>query len=141
MEWPLDQRKRKRQFDRIEQIETGHAGNDFVMQTASEQGGHRGRRSVAAFVAAILLLAQSLGAAHFHPLPTQQKYAADAVVSAEDGLCALCLFRIHSPTVSAVTPSVTAPVLFERIDLVATESWLCSSYDSHLFGRAPPASV
>jgi len=111
------------------------------MQTASEQGGHRWKRSVAAFVAAILLLAQSLGAAHFHPLPTQQKYAADAVVNADDGLCAVCLFRIHSPTVAAVTPSVTAPVLFERIDFVATESRLCSSYDSHLFGRAPPASV
>ena len=110
------------------------------MQTAFEQGGHRWRRGVAAFVAAILLLTQSLGAAHFHPLPTAQKYAADAVVS-DDGLCAVCLFSFHSPTVAAVTPSLTAPVLFERIDFVATESRLCSSYDSHLFGRAPPASV
>jgi len=111
-----------------------------MMQTASEQGGHRGKRGVAAFVAAILLLAQSLGAAHFHPLPTQQKYAENAVVNADDALCAVCLFRIHSPTVAAVTPSVTAPVLLERIDFVATESRLCSSHDSHLFGRAPPAS-
>jgi len=111
-----------------------------MMKTAFEQGGDRWRRGVAALVAAILLLTQSLGTAHFHPLPSQQKYAANAVVNADDGLCAVCLFRIHSPTVAAVTPSVTAPALFERIDSVATESRLCSWYDSHLFGRAPPAS-
>ena len=90
-----------------------------MMRTASEQSGHRWKRRIAAFVAAILLLAQSLGAAHFHPLPSQQKYATDAVVNADDGLCAVCLFRIHSPTVAAVTPYLTAPVLLERIDFVA----------------------
>ena len=111
------------------------------MQRASEQGGQRWKRGVAAVAAAILLLTQSLGAAHFHPLPTQQKYAADAVVNAGDGLCAVCLFRVHSPTVSAVTPYLAAPVLFERIVVFATQSRLCSACDSHLFGRAPPASV
>jgi hypothetical protein len=111
------------------------------MQTASEQGGHRWKRGVAALVAAILLLSQSLAAAHFHPLPTAQKYAANAVVSADDGPCAVCLFCLHSPTVSAVTPSVTAPTPFAQRDQIVTESRLHSSYDSHLFGRAPPASL
>ncbi len=111
-----------------------------MKQAAFEQGGQRWKRGVAAVAAAILLLAQSLAAAHFHPLPDQQKYSAEAVASVDNGLCAVCLLRIHSPTVAAVTPSVTAPVPFERIDFVATESRLCSSYDSHLFGRAPPAS-
>jgi hypothetical protein len=97
------------------------------MRTASEQGGHRWKRRVAAFAAAILLLAQSLGAAHFHPLPSQQKYAADAVVNADDGLCAVCLFRIHSPTVSAVTPYLTTPARFERIVVFATQSRLRSA--------------
>ncbi len=138
---PLDRRKRKRQPVSIDRIQTSNAANDFVMQTASRRGGHRWKRGVAALLAAILLLTQSLAAAHFHPLPTRQKYAANAVVNAEDGLCAVCLFRIHSPTVAAVTPSMTAPGLLERVEFVAPESRLCSSYDSHLFGRAPPASA
>ena len=96
-------------------------------------------RGIAGFVAAILLLAQSVGAAHFHPLPSQQKYVANAVVSV-DGLCALCLVRFHSPAAFVVTPHPTAPALTE-LTALRTQYGVAFLYRSHLFGRAPPASV
>ena len=136
----LDRRKRKRQPVRIDRNQTSKAANDFVMQTASRRGEHRWKRGVAALLAAILLLAQSLGAAHFHPLPAAQQHFANAVVSADEGVCAVCLFRVHSPTVTAVTPSATAPVMLAQISFVSTKSLLRASHDSHWFGRAPPAS-
>jgi len=112
-----------------------------MMRTAFKRNGQRWERGIAAVAAAILLLVQLLGAAHFHPLPTAQKHFADAVVDIDHGLCSVCLFRVYSPTVCAATPSLTAPLLLGRIDLVAAESRLCCSHDSHLFVRGPPASV
>ena len=68
-------------------------------------------RKVAGITAAILLLAQTVGVAHFHPLPSQHKYVSNAAVSVEDGLCALCLVRFHSPAALIVAPHPTAPML------------------------------
>jgi len=111
------------------------------MQTASEHNGKRWRRGVAVFAAAVLLLAQSLGAAHFHPLPSKQKYSANAAGGADNGLCAVCLVRAHSPTVSTISPFLTAPILFARVAACAARSRLRSAFHSHRFGRAPPASL
>jgi hypothetical protein len=97
-------------------------------------------RGIAAFVATILLLAQSVGVAHLHPLPSQQKYVATSAVSV-DGLCALCLVRFHSPAAFVVTPHPTAPALAELTVLWTTDRGPRSAYRSHPFGRAPPASV
>ena len=68
---------------------------------------------IAGITAAILLLAQTVGVAHFHPLPSQQKYVTNAAVSVDDGLCALCLVRFHSPAALVVAPHPTAPMLVE----------------------------
>ena len=111
------------------------------MRTAFRHRGERWKRGTAALAAVILLLIQSLGVAHFHPLHFEHKYAADAVASADSGICAVCLFRFHSPTVSAVAPSLKAPAPFAPIEFVAHQSRLCSPYASSLFGRAPPASL
>jgi len=111
------------------------------MPTAPQQSGNRWKPRLAVFAAAILLLAQSLGAAHFHPLQGQQKYAADTAGSADSGLCAVCLVRVHSPTVSSVVPNLAAPALFRRTVVFAVQSQSHSACDSHLFGRAPPASI
>ncbi len=96
---------------------------------------------MAGIVAAILLLAQTVGVAHFHPLPSQIKYLASAAVSADNGLCALCLVRLHSPAALIVAPRPTAPALAQASLSCATSTEPRSSYRSHLFGRAPPAPV
>lgn len=111
------------------------------MQAASKQNGQPWKRGVAAFAIAILLLVQSFGAAHYHSLPAGPDCSIFAVASADNGLCAICLFRIHCPTVFIATPSLNAPILAELVRFSATQSEPRSSYLSHLFGRAPPASV
>jgi len=111
------------------------------MLTAFNRDSGQWKRSVAAFAAAVMLLAQSIGSAHFHPIPAQQKYAASAAASTDNGLCAVCLVRAHSPTVSFSTPLLTAPVLFARAPERPAESRIRSAFDSHRFGRAPPASL
>jgi hypothetical protein len=98
-------------------------------------------RAIAGITAAILLLAQTVGIAHFHPLPSQHKYVTTAAVGMGDGLCALCLVRFHSPAALIFAPHPTAPALVELAALCATRTAPRSSYRSHLFGRAPPALV
>jgi len=98
-------------------------------------------RGAAALVAVVLLLAQTAGAAHLHPLPSAETYAAPAAVGLDNGLCALCLVRFHSPIAFVIAPHPAAPSAerwsARRIARVAPRL----AFGSHLFGRAPPASV
>lgn len=110
------------------------------MQAVSKPNDQQWKRSAAGLTVAILLLVQSFGAAHFHPLPSQRKYVANAAVSV-DGLCALCLVRFHSQAAFVVTPHPTAPALAQLTERSATRTAVHSSNCSHLFGRAPPASI
>jgi hypothetical protein len=111
------------------------------MLAAFNRDNGKWKRGVAAFAAALLLLAQSLGSAHFHPLPSQQNYAASTAGSGDNGLCAVCLVRAHSPTVFFSTPLLTAPVLYADAAEYPAESRIRSAFNSHRFGRAPPASL
>jgi len=111
------------------------------MQLTSQTDSQRWIRRIASISAAILLLAQTVGIAHFHPLPSQNKYLASAAVSVDDGLCALCLVRFHSPAAFVAAPHPMAPALADLATPCATSAAPRSSYRSHLFGRAPPASV
>jgi hypothetical protein len=96
---------------------------------------------IAGITAAILLLAQTVGIAHFHPLPSRHKYVTNAAVSVDDGLCALCLVRFHSPAALIVAPRPAAPMQAVVTPPFAASMEPRSSYRSHRFGRAPPASV
>jgi hypothetical protein len=97
------------------------------------------RRRLALAAGAILLLAQSVGAAHYHPLAFAQHPIAAAAAS--DSLCALCLHHQHAPSVSAAPFPLAAPSEFGHRDSNDFCFALISSFDSHLFGRAPPISV
>jgi hypothetical protein len=96
---------------------------------------------IAGITAAILLLAQTVGIAHFHPLPSRHKYVTNAAVSVDDGLCALCLVRFHSPAAVIVAPRPAAPMLAVVTAPFAVSMEPRCSYRSHRFGRAPPAPV
>ena len=98
-------------------------------------------RRAASLVAIVLLLAQIAGAAHFHPLRSAQKYAANATAVADNGLCGLCLVRFHTPVafVIALHPGAMAPERWHLPLEARTETH--RAYQSTLFGRAPPASL
>jgi hypothetical protein len=83
-------------------------------------------RSVAIFAAALVLAGQLAAAAHFHPIADRQGVGAVTQLSADGGLCALCLLAFHSsaaptapavaaPTLAAPAPLAPAPVTFHRI--------------------------
>jgi hypothetical protein len=111
------------------------------MQAASKHNAKPRKRGVAAFAVAILLVVHSFGAAHFHRFPAGVDSSIFAAASADNGLCAICFFRVHSPTVLVATPSLNAPTLAELVIFSATQSEPCSFYRSHRFSRAPPAWV
>jgi len=98
------------------------------------------QRRLALLVGAILMLAQSAGAAHYHPFAFAERPSMSAS-AASDSLCALCLHHQHAPTVSAAQFPLAAPSDIGRADSNDLCFALVSSFDSHLFGRAPPASA
>ena len=98
------------------------------------------RRRLAIVAGAILLLAQSVSAAHYHPSAFAQHFSIAASASS-DSLCSLCLHQQHAPTVSAAPFPLAAPSNSGHLDPKDFRFALVSSFDSHLFGRAPPASV
>jgi hypothetical protein len=103
----------------------------------THQGIYRG---LAALAAAILILAQTAGAAHFHSFPSQNKYLA-ASATIDNGLCALCLVRFHSPAPVLLAPRIEAPAQLGLHALFASRERVRSAYDSNLFGRAPPVPL
>jgi hypothetical protein len=98
------------------------------------------QRRIAAAAGIILLLAQSLGAAHYHPAASGQ-HPSIATAAASDTLCSLCLHHHHAPGVTAAGLPLAAPRDAGHRDLDDFGFALISTFDSHLFGRAPPASV
>jgi hypothetical protein len=94
-------------------------------------------RSVSFALAAILLLAQCLTVAHYHPRQSTSRYSS-TTASLDDALCALCLFHQYSPGVSSAVPSLLSPGRIGPIDLYAAQSWPLYAFNSYLLGRSPP---
>ncbi len=98
-------------------------------------------RNLAGTLAAILLVAQCLAAAHYHPRQNGSRYSASVAASFDDGLCALCLLHHYSPTSSAAAHFLIPPTVIDRVDLYAAQSWPLYSFNSYLSGRSPPPSA
>jgi len=110
------------------------------MRLLHSSGGLRRARNLATVAAMLLLLAQSLSAAHYHPLPTPDKILVNSAAG-DDGVCSLCLLHFHSPTLSAASLSLAIPAAVHKVLPRPGAVELLCGFDSHLFGRAPPASV
>lgn len=112
---------------------------DTVQQRAESGFRYRaGWRALA--IAALLLSAQVLAAAHVHQLTFDKSFHANMQAVLDDGLCALCLFHFNCPA-SASPPIVLArPVLLEVAIAATVSSPLHLSVKTGRFGRAPPSA-
>ena len=98
-------------------------------------------RRVATIAAIILLLGQTIAAAHFHRTSAQQEFSATSAASIADSSCAICAAHFHSPAASVVVPALNAPTVLEDSVVIAVSGEPLSLYFGYCFGRAPPASV
>ncbi len=97
-------------------------------------------RKIATVAAVILLLGQTIAAAHFHPLSTQHEVVPGAVGIA-DGSCAICAAHLHSAAALAIAPALDAPTIPERVPPRTVYAGPLSTFARSRFGRAPPASI
>jgi hypothetical protein len=95
-------------------------------------------RSGTALLAAILLSAQCLAVAHYHPRQSLS-FRSSATVSLDNGLCSLCLFHQYSLTLVVVPFFPHSPTVIGHIELYAAQSWPLYAFNSYLSGRSPPA--
>jgi hypothetical protein len=98
-------------------------------------------RAISTFGAAILLVSQLIGAAHFHESVISSQRTVAAQADAVQGLCPVCQLAFHSPGSVTAAPAVAhGPVIAEPISLPETiraESPACSTARV----RAPPATL
>jgi len=94
-------------------------------------------RKVAVIAAVLLLVGQTIAAAHFHSVSSQQEFAASTAGIA-DSSCAICAAQLHSPAASAVAPALDAPSALESLLAPAVFGGPLTSYAGDRFGRAPP---
>ena len=98
-------------------------------------------RRVATIAAIILLMGQTIAAAHSHRTSAQHEFSASSAAGIADSSCAICAAHFHSPAASAVVPALDAPTVRENLVARAVFAGPLSVYVGHCFGRAPPASV
>jgi hypothetical protein len=97
----------------------------------------RGR--VSALLAACLLAAQLIAAAHVHPWAYLNAFSKGVHANASEAACPVCVLHAHAPVCAAGLPALAQPILAERfLAHAALLSPICVP-KPQLFGRAPPA--
>jgi hypothetical protein len=98
-------------------------------------------RSVAIFTAALTLAAQLAAVAHFHPVPCRDSINAVTQLSADSGVCALCVFAFHTSAKPPATPSIATPTL-TALSVLAPVAGVLHRVDStSALTRAPPLAA
>ena len=100
-----------------------------------------GRAAIAIFGAALILVSQMVGAAHFHEDAVSRDGRLTATLSADPGFCPVCQLALHSPgSVATATTVACGPLVTEIIFVPAPVR-----FDSPVFSaarvRAPPTSL
>ncbi len=101
----------------------------------------RSRRSAALLAAMLVVGAQLLGAIHSHGNFLTADVNAQAALSADNGLCAVCLLAFHLPLNAAAEPAGARPQIAIQSAL-APAPYRCCSFDlSSSPPRAPPPAA
>src|SRR5579862_5997012 len=100
-----------------------------------------GRAAIAIFGAALILVSQMVGVAHFHESAVSRDGRAVAAVSIDTGFCPVCQLALHSVGPLAAAAAVArGPVITEKIFVPAPVR-----FESPVFSaarvRAPPESI
>jgi hypothetical protein len=101
----------------------------------------KGGRSVASVIAALILLAQLISAAHVHPWFLVKGISSSAHVDINEAFCPVCALHAHTPSSTTATFLLIIPFLSEAFVATARRSRLLYSAKPQRFGRAPPASA
>ena len=107
--------------------------------TTNSEASIRRRRVTAITVAALLLFAQTLAAAHYHNAPDTERLSRS--VQLVDNVCAICLFHFHAPTNPGPPPSLPEPAISERRPASILAAPITRIAASDKSSRAPPASA
>jgi hypothetical protein len=115
-----------------------------VLMISRVQKGDRGgtiARSLAIFCAALILVSQTIGVAHFHEGAVPRDGTASSQINADPGFCPICQLALHSPgSVTAATTIARGPAIAEDVFLAAAVRF-ASPVFSAARGRAPPVSL
>lgn len=122
-------------------LDTGPIGANELMVTSFHKRGRMAGRSIAIFSAALLLVSQFIGVAHFHEGSASPNGTAAAQISADPGLCPVCQLALHSPgSVAAATTVACGPAIAEAVLPAAP-----ARFESPVFAsarvRAPPVAL
>lgn len=97
------------------------------------------RRSIAVFGAALVLVAQFVGATHWHPAPESARIVSSTQQTLDTGLCALCQVAFHS-TLNPTSAPFIEPLEIGGVIASADFGLGFASFDSSALTRAPPAA-
>jgi hypothetical protein len=98
-------------------------------------------RAISIFGAAVLLVSQLIGAAHFHEGAVSRDGVGAAQVVVDPGFCPICQLALHAPGSLAQVPTVVrGPATAETV-FVAAPARTESPVFSIARVRAPPASI
>jgi hypothetical protein len=97
-------------------------------------------RAISIFGAALILVSQLIGVAHFHGGAVSRDGVAAPQISTDAGLCPICQLALHSPgSMAQATTVARAPAIAETIFITAP-----SRSESPVFSdarvRAPPVT-
>jgi hypothetical protein len=105
------------------------------------KGGTTWARAIAVFGAALLLVSQLIGVAHFHEGVVSRDGVASAALSIDPGFCPICQLALHAPgTVAQATTVARGPAMAETM-FVSPPARSESPVFSTARVRAPPVSL
>ncbi len=90
-------------------------------------------------IAALLIAAQALAAAHVHQKDLREVFSRN--VQVPDTVCALCLFHSHFPTNPGTPPPAAHLAMARRHLTPAARAVVLVFWSARIFSRAPPASL
>lgn len=97
-------------------------------------------RAIMMIALLFFIVAQLMGAAHYHPPPDVNHIAAAGQVTPADA-CPICLHHSTSTPAIAAAPMFAEPRCFHAALALAPERSVALEIRFALFGRAPPAVI